>query len=99
VEKLPANFGCKGTQECDSAVKVSLTDAITPNALACLMPTGFAQRGRDEISSFPQAGRALLCARVTLRPRRHLDGRTGLDHIGRMHGLNHIYGICREIMR
>jgi len=48
------------------------------------------------ISTGPQRA---LRACVTLQPRRHLDARTVLDHIDRMYGLNHIYGICREIIR
>jgi hypothetical protein len=99
MEKLPANFGCKGTRECDGAVKVSLTAAATPKRVG----VSHARRIRAMqswqnpfISTGPQHA---LSASVTLRPRRHLDVRVVLDHISRMYGLNHIYGICREIIR
>jgi hypothetical protein len=63
------------------------------------MPAGFEQCGQRQNLSFPQGYSALLRTGVTLRPRRRLDARAILDHIGYMYGLNQISGICREIIR
>jgi len=99
VEKLPANFGCKGTQECDGAVKVSLTGAATPKRVR-VSHVRWIRAIRARPNPFISTGsQHALSASVTLRPRVHLDARTVLDHIGAMYGLNHIYGICREIIR
>jgi hypothetical protein len=75
-------------KECDAAVKVSLTAAIGNNA-------------RATASHFHRVLRVLrggvtLALQLLLPPR--LDAASVLDHCARVNGLNHICGICREII-